>query len=76
MCYSLKKNSFFCPFFPSIVDDDDGEGGGAGTNKSKKTKMKGQRSLCIVSFSNYDLGHLVNGWPDNSIEDRPFDFHF
>ena len=61
------------------IDDDDDEGGGAGKKKSKKTKpktKKGQRSLCNVSFSNYDLGHLVNGWPDDPIEDRPFDFHF
>ena len=60
------------------IDDDDDEVGGAGKKKSKKTKpkTKGRRSLCNVSFSNYDLGHLVNGWPDDPIEDRPFDFHF
>jgi hypothetical protein len=60
------------------IDDDDDEGGCAGKKKSKKTKpkTKGRRSLCNVSFSNYDLGHLVNGWPDDPIEDRPFDFHF
>jgi hypothetical protein len=53
-------------------------GGGAGKKKSKKMKpkTKGRRSLCNVSFSNYDLGHLVNGWPDDPIEDRPFDVHF
>lgn len=53
-------------------------GGGAGKKKSKKTKLKtkGRRSLCNVRFSNYDLGHLVNGWLDNPIEDSPFDFHF
>jgi hypothetical protein len=31
------------------------------------------RSICNVSFSNLDLGNLVNGDP---VELRPFDFHF
>ena len=33
-------------------------------------------SECNVSFSNYNLGNLVNGWPDDPIENRPFDFYF
>jgi hypothetical protein len=45
-------------------DEDEGDAG----------KKKG--SICNVSFSNFDLGHLVNGWPDDPIKDRPFNFHF
>ena len=33
-------------------------------------------SICNVSFSNFGFGLLVNGWPDDPIKDRPFDFHF
>jgi hypothetical protein len=32
--------------------------------------------VCNVGFSNLDLGNLVNGWPDDPIEDCPFDRHF
>ena len=38
-------------------------------------KQKG-RSICSVSFSNLDLANLVNGWPGNPVELRPFDCHF
>ena len=34
------------------------------------------RSICNVSFTNLDLGNLVNGWPDDPIELRPFDCLF
>jgi hypothetical protein len=27
-------------------------------------------------FSNFDLGNLVNGWSEDPVELRPFDFHF
>ena len=29
-----------------------------------------------MSFSNFDLANLVNGWPDDPVELRPFDYHF
>ena len=51
----------------SDEEDDDEDDGDAGRKKG---------SICNVSFSNFDLGHLVNGWPVDPIEDRPFDFHF
>ena len=35
-----------------------------------------RRSICNVSFSNLNLANLVNGWPEDPIELRPFDFHF
>jgi hypothetical protein len=35
-----------------------------------------ERSICNVSFSNLDLANLVNGWPDDPVELRPFDYHF
>ena len=38
-------------------------------------KQKG-RSICNVSFLNLDLANLVNGWPDDPVELRPFDYHF
>jgi hypothetical protein len=38
-------------------------------------KRKGQ-SICNVSFSNLDLVNLVNGWPDDPVELRLFDYHF
>jgi hypothetical protein len=37
---------------------------------------KKRQSICNVSFSNFDLGNLVNGWPEDPVELRPFDFHF
>jgi hypothetical protein len=37
---------------------------------------KKRQSICNVSFSNFDLGYLVNGWPEDPVELRPFDFHF
>ena len=39
------------------------------------SKRKG-RSICDVSFSDLDLANLVNGWPGNPVELRPFDCHF
>ena len=39
-------------------------------------KHQGRSSICNVSFTNLDLGNLVNGWPDDPIELRPFDCHF
>jgi hypothetical protein len=67
-----------------MVDDDNSSADGdlsdddedAGGKKKPKKKTKTGKSVCNVSFSNYDLGNLVNGWPDDPIEDRPFDFHF
>jgi hypothetical protein len=41
-----------------------------------RRKKKGERSICNVSFSNFDLANLVNGWPDDPVELRPFDYHF
>jgi hypothetical protein len=32
----------------------------------------GEQSICNISFSNMDLENLVNGWPDNPVELRPF----
>ena len=41
-----------------------------------RQKKNGERSICNVSFSNFDLANLVNGWPDNSVELCPVDYHF
>jgi hypothetical protein len=41
-----------------------------------RQKKKGERSICNVSFSNFDLAKFVNGWPDDPVELRPFDYHF
>ncbi len=35
-----------------------------------------EQSICSISFSNMDHGNLVNGWPDNPVELRPFDCQF
>jgi hypothetical protein len=35
-----------------------------------------EQSICNISFSNMDLGNLVNGWPDNLVELRLFNCHF
>jgi len=35
-----------------------------------------KQSICNVSFSKFDIGNLVNGWPEDPVELRPFDFHF
>lgn len=54
------------------IGDDDKDVGG--NEKLKKKEKKGQ-SVCIVSFSNYYLGNLIKGWPNNPIRDHPFDCH-
>jgi hypothetical protein len=41
-----------------------------------RPKKKGDQSICNVSFSNFDLANLVNGWPEDPLELRPFDYHF
>ena len=41
-----------------------------------RPKKKGGQSICNVSFSNFDLANLVNGWPEDPLELRPFDYHF
>ena len=41
-----------------------------------RPKKKGERSICNVSFSNFDLANLVSGWPEDPLELRPFDYHF
>ncbi len=45
-------------------------------DKSDERKKKEGRSICNGSFSNFDLANLVNGWPDDPVELRPFDYHF
>jgi hypothetical protein len=35
-----------------------------------------QQSICNISVSNFDLGHLVNRWPEDPVELHPFDIHF
>jgi hypothetical protein len=60
----------------SSANRDDDEDEDAGGKKRPKKKVKKGHSVCNVSFLNYDLGNLVNGWPDDPIEDCPFDFHF
>jgi hypothetical protein len=69
--YLVRKNYKTRGMEDESSDDDDGEEEDAG----KKRKKKG-KSVCNVGFSNLDLGNLVNGWPDDPIEDCPFDRHF
>jgi hypothetical protein len=69
--YLVRKNYKTRGMEDESLDDDDGEEEDA----SKKRKKKG-KSVCNVGFSNLDLGNLVNDWPDDPIEDRPFDRHF
>jgi hypothetical protein len=45
-------------------------------DEPNERKKKGGQSICNVSFSNFDLANLVNGWPDDPVELRPFDYHF
>ena len=33
-----------------------------------RPKKKGEQSICNVSFSNFDLANLVNGWPEYPLE--------
>lgn len=51
-----------------VVDDVDGDEGNDGKKKS--------RSVCSVRLGNTDLGKIVNGFPGDPIELRPFDFIF
>jgi len=39
--------------------------------KDNIPKKQCGQSICNVSFSNLDLGNLVNGWPDNPVELGP-----
>jgi hypothetical protein len=39
-------------------------------------KKRRSQSICNISFSNLDLGHLVNGWPGDPMKLRPFDNNF
>ncbi len=55
--------------FDNSDDNDDDE------YNNNVGKQKG-RSVCNVSFSNLDLGNLMNGWPGDPIEKQSFDFHF
>jgi hypothetical protein len=41
-----------------------------------RPKKKGEQSICNASFSNFDLANLKNGWPEDPLELRPFDYHF
>jgi len=41
-----------------------------------RPKKKGEQSICNVSFSNFDLANIVNEWPEDPLELRPFDYHF
>ncbi len=45
-------------------------------NSDDDDSMRKGWSICNVSFSNLDLANLVNGWPDDPVELRPFDYHF
>ena len=45
-------------------------------DKPDEKKKKGERSVCNISFSNFDLANLVNGWRDDPVELRHFDYHF
>jgi hypothetical protein len=64
---------------PKGTDVDDDSNVDESNNSSGDDKDNGKqngRSICHVSFSNLDLANLVNGWPSNPIELRPFDCHF
>jgi hypothetical protein len=41
-----------------------------------RQKKKGEGNICNVSFSNFDLANLVNGWSDDPVELHSFDYHF
>jgi hypothetical protein len=51
----------------SLSEDEDEPG---------ERKKKEARSICNVSFSNFHLANLVNGWPDDPVEWHPFDYPF
>ena len=55
--------------FDNSDDNDDDE------YNNNVGKQKG-RSVCNVSFSNLDLGNLMNGLPGDPIEKQSFDCHF
>ena len=53
-----------------------GESSNEELDESDDDGKQKRRSVCNVSFSNLNLANLVNGWPEDPIELRPFDFHF
>ena len=58
-----------------LIDDDENVSGDGSDSESIAKKSYGQ-SLCNVSLTNRDLGAIVNGYPDDPVELRPFDYCF
>ena len=60
-----------------VLGDDEvakcGDGGGTNDVTSDSQKAK---KICNVSITNLDLGNIVNGFSDDPIELRPFDYSF
>ena len=57
-------------------DESDGENKLMEEEEEVEGVEKKWQSICNVSFSNFNHANLINGWPENPVELRPFDFHF
>jgi hypothetical protein len=46
------------------------------SNSETPCKKKGRRSACKISIGNRDLANIVNGFPGNKWEKKPFNYTF
>ena len=53
----------------------DSDSDASDTEKKQRARKKGS-SICNVTLSNRDLGNIVNGFPNDPVENRPFDYCF
>ena len=57
-------------------DSDSGDGDDESDDDDKRCKKIKGASICNINLTKRDLGNIVNGFPDDAIEDRPFDYCF
>ncbi len=54
-------------------DSDSGDGGNESDKDDQKCQKTKGASICNINLTNRNLGNIVNGFPGDAIEDRPFD---
>ena len=62
--------------YAEAINSDGGSDSDGESSEDEKHSQKKGSSICNVSLSNRDLGNIVNGFPGDPIENRPFDYCF
>jgi len=57
-------------------DDDNDDDNNDNDDEGGRGKKKRSRSACIVSLGNRDLSNIVNGFPEDDVSKKPFDYTF